>query len=144
MPVSARLRESRARATLACQASERLCARATTEATRSRELQSLLSAQARSWRGWHRLWRRVVLHPSRAAVCDAGAARPRLPAVLRVCMFCERVYVALPLARGLAEADEAWRAVPPWVRGRIADPKFRVVFSHGACPACARRHMDFS
>ena len=130
--------ESRARADRACETSRHLCARATREVHRSRELRAQLADGVRSWRAWRRLWRRLMRH------ARPLAERPGTRPLVRVCMYCARVYVALPLARGTDDVDRSWDLMPPWVREQFGNPALRVILSHGMCPPCARRHLpDF-
>ena len=105
------------------------------EVIRARELRTLLADDARSWRAWRRLWRRLMYY--------ARPLEPQPPArpLVRVCMYCARVYVALPLARGIDEDDRAWDTVPRWVREQFGTPALRVIPSHGMCPTCGRQYL---
>lgn len=127
-----RLRESRARALEARAASEHLCARAGAGIALARELRVLGVEQAYRWRGWHRLWRRVVRG-------TPGREHGRR-AIVRTCMYCRRIYLALPLARGIDEHERGWHTAPTWVQERLLHPTIGIVVSHGMCAGCAPQH----
>lgn len=120
-------------------ASRSLCARADAVRLHAAELRRRTDEQRRSWKRWHRVWGRIAGVRTSWLPQEPRPGRP----LVRVCMYCARVYVALPLAHGEAEADSTWHHVPAWVRAQIRVGALRVVPSHGVCPPCARQHgMD--